>query len=53
MVDGVLKLGHFDNFDADMLASLVFDTLVDGAAISFADMLVDLVGVAFNSFHHR
>ena len=51
MIDGILKLGHFDDFDADRLIVPIAFTFVNSARVSFADMFVDGVGITLYSFH--
>ena len=51
LIDGVLEFSHFDDLDTDRFLVSFVDAFVDSAAITFADMLVDWVGVAFDCFH--
>lgn len=52
LVDRILKFCHFNDFDANWFTSLVVDAFVHGAAVPFANMLIDLVSVPFYRFHH-
>ncbi len=52
LINGVFKLDHFDNFDADVLACLILNSLMYSATVAFSDSLVDLVSIALNGFEH-
>lgn len=52
MIDGVLKLGHFDDLDTDIKICWVFFTAVNCAAVSRADIFSGQVAVALNGLDH-
>ena len=51
MVDGVIQLGHLNDFDADFLARFIVDALVNGAAIALPNVFVESICIPLNSFH--
>lgn len=52
LVDGVFQLGHLDNLYAHLLAGFVVLAFVDRAAVTLPDVLVYLICVSLDSFHH-
>lgn len=52
LIDGIFKLSHLDDLDAHFLPSLIVEAFVHGAAVTLADVLVDLVGVSLDGLHY-
>lgn len=52
LIDRIFKFSHFYDLNAHLLSSLIVEALMHGAAVTLADMLVDLVSVSLDGLHY-